>query len=291
MGNNENSGVTLLGRSLPAKGLQPRVVLGLLLGGSLAGIWLTHVTDSLRSRIVTWLLVVSIGLLVGGLYWRVALFDRKAFENLEDCRYVLNRWERIEAFAVWGAILSGIAYLTLDTSNDPFGTGGLSLGTGLVFASAIWIGIRRHTAASTRWKTALRSSLLLVTFTSLGSFAWLETGSTLIDWIVRLGHVGAFSLWIGGAIWHNFVVLPTLRTRPDAANPVKTQARKFRRHLPAVIAFLVVTGIYQTDRLIGLSPPALLDSFIGRLIVVKLFVLAVLTGLVIVTTNEGPNQG
>jgi uncharacterized membrane protein len=62
---------------------------------------------------------------------------------------------------------------------------------------------------------------------------------------------------------------------------VKSQAQKFRRHLPVVIVILVVSGVYQTDRLIGLSFLALFESLIGQLIVLKLFVLTVLTGLVI----------
>lgn len=282
MEENENGEVSRLGRSSLTKGLQPRIVLGLLLGGSLTGIWVTHVADTLENRIVTWLLVVSVGLLVGGLYWRVALFDRSTFNDLEHCRYVQNRWERIEAVAVWGTILSGGAYLTRSMSNDLFGIIDLALAIALICALAIWIGIRWYTDESTRRRTVLRSSLLLVAFGSLGSFAWLETSTSLVNWIVRLGHVGAFSLWIGGAVWHNFVVLPTMRTHPGAASPVKSQARKFRRHLPIIIVLLVVSGAYQTDRLIGLSAPAFFESIIGHLIILKLFVLAVLTGLVII---------
>lgn len=66
MEENENGEVSRLGRSPLTKGLQPRIVLGLLLGGSLAGIWVTHVANTLEDRIVTWLLVVSVGFLVGG---------------------------------------------------------------------------------------------------------------------------------------------------------------------------------------------------------------------------------
>ncbi|WP_435065745.1 hypothetical protein [Halobaculum sp. EA56] len=281
MEENENGEVSRFGRSPFTKGLQPRVVLGLLFGGSLAGIWVTHIADTLENRIVTWLLVVSVGVLVGGLYWRVALFDRSTFNNLEYCRYVQNRWERIEAVAVWGAILSGTAYVTFSMSNDPFGIVDLALAIALICALAIWGGIRWYTDGSTRRRTVLRASLLLVAFGSLGSFAWLETGTSPFNWIVRLGHVGAFSLWIGGAVWHNFVVLPTIRTRPGTASPVKSQAQKFRRHLPIIIVLLAVSGAYQTDRLIGLSAPALLQSLLGHLIILKLLILVVLTGLVI----------
>jgi hypothetical protein len=280
MGDNETSG-KLPGRQLTARGLQPRVVLGLLLGGSLAGIWITHVGSPPRSRIVTWVFVVSLGVLVGGLYWRIALFDGGAFEDAEHSQYVRDRWERIEAGAVWGAVLSGIASLALGTWINPIGIGTLVLGTGLACALALWIGLRWDTDAPARRKTGLRASLLLVTLVSLGGFAWLETGTSPLDWIIRVGHVGAFSLWIGGATWHNFVVLPTMRTRPNAVTTVKSQARGFRRHLPGVIALLVVTGAYQTDRLVGFSAAVILDSWIGHFVAFKLFVLTVLTGLVV----------
>lgn len=282
MEESKDNRASLLGRDLPAKGIQPRVVLGLLLGGSLAGVWVTHVVNSLTSRIVTWLFVVSVGLLVGGLYWRIVFFDRNTFENLRYCRYVQNRWARLEAIAVWGTGFSGVAYLIFDMSNDSLGVGGGLLGTGLVCAAVVWLGIWWFPEEdSVYWMTALRASLLLIAFISLGAFAWLETGTTFLDWMMRLGHLGAFSLWIGGAFWHNFAVLPTVRTRPDAATSVKSQAQKFRRHLPVVIVILVVSGVYQTDRLIGLSFLALFESLIGQLIVLKLFILTVLTGLVI----------
>jgi hypothetical protein len=269
---NENGG-TLPGNRGSARGLQPRVVLGLLLGGSLAGIWIAHVGSHLRSRIVTWVFVVSLGVLVGGLYWRIALFDGDAFEDDAHCQYVRDRWERIEAGAVWGAVLSGIASLGFGMGNDPSGIGTLVHGSGLACASALWIGLRWYTDTSIRRKLELRSGLLFVALVSVGGFAWLETGTSFLDWIVQVAHVGAFSLWIGGATWHNFVVLPTMRTRPNAAKSVKSQARSFRRYLPAVIVLLVVTGLYQTDRLVGFTSPTLLGSWVGHLIVFKLFVL------------------
>jgi len=242
----------------------------------------SHVADSLTGRIVTWLFVVSVDLLVGGLYWRVVFFDRNTFENLRHRRYVQNRWARFEAIAAWGTGCSGVAYLIFDMSNDSLGVGGGLLGTGLVCAAVVWLGIWWFPEEdSVNWMTARRASLLLIAFISLGAFAWLETGTTFLDWMMRLGHLGAFSLWIGGAFWHNFAVLPTVRTRPNAATSVKSQAQKFRRHLPVAIVFLVASGVYQTDRLIGLSFLVLFESPIGQLIVLKLFVLTVLTGLVI----------
>lgn len=281
MGENGDS-VSLMEGDLPTKGLQPRVVLGLLSVASLAGVWVSPVAHSVWSRIVTWLVAVTIGIIVGGLYWRVVLFDPDVFEDVGNRRYVRNRWQRLESVTVRGFVLSGVAYLLLGGDGGPSGIGGVALGTGLVLAPVLHVGIERCDDDVFRRTAALRSGLLLVVLVSLGGFAWLETGTDLLDWAVRLGHVGAFSLWVGGAIWHNFVVVPTIRARPDAANAVRSQARTFRRHLPVVVVLLALTGIYQTDRITGLSVPTLLSSRIGHLVALKLFVLTVLTGLVIV---------
>lgn len=282
MGETENAGTSLLNRARSARGLQPRVVLGLLLAGSLVGTWVTHAADPHSSRIVTWTLAVSMGVLTGGLYWRLMIFDEDSFDHTEHSKHVRDRWNSLETISVWGTILSGIAYLALGVSNQPLSIGAVVLGIALVYVLGLRSGIRWFTDEdSTRRRPALRYGLLVVGLVPLGAFAWLETGTTLLDWLVRGGHLAAFSLWTGGAVWHNFILLPTMRTHPDATDPLKVQARTFRRHLPGVIALLAVTGGYQTDRLIGLSPSALFDSFVGRLVGFKLLVLTVLTLMVV----------
>ncbi|ACV49371.1 hypothetical protein Hmuk_3272 (plasmid) [Halomicrobium mukohataei DSM 12286] len=277
---NERDGPTVLGRAVPMRALRPRLVLGLLLGGSFAGVWLTHAGDPLRVRTLFWLLVVTAGLLGGGLYWRLVIFDQSRFEASGDRRYVRRRWRRLETVAVVGSALAGTTAVVTATAGPSFGT--RLLGTGLVAGLLPWFGVRYVGADSALTRT-LRSVLLGTVLVSLGSFAWIETNTTVLDWAIRAGHLGAFSLWIGGAGWHNFVVLPTVRSRPDAGDALRSQARAFRRHLPAVIALVFLTGLYQTDRLLGLAPSAVLGSRLGHLVGFKLLVLTTLTAMVAAT--------
>ncbi|WP_336330242.1 hypothetical protein [Haloarcula sp. CGMCC 1.2071] len=280
-GEGENRAISLLGRTVPVQVLKPRLVLGLLLTGSLAGIWVANLAAPVLVRGIRWVTLATLGVLVGGTYWRLALFDRSEFADDDTYRTVTHRWQRIETLAVVGFVLSGTVHLGLGARDGQFGTGRVALGLGVISAPVLWVGIRRIADGSpTRRAVSVRSTLLLASLVSLAGFAWVETGTTLVDWGVRLAHVGAFSLWLGGAIWHNFVVLPTVRSRPDAGEALKPQAHAFRRHLPVVLPVVFVTGVYQTAGLIGLSAPALLASPVGHLVAVKLLVLAVLTAMV-----------
>ncbi|MFB6202003.1 MAG: hypothetical protein ABEI98_08325 [Halorhabdus sp.] len=274
-------------KSVPVKAIQPRAVLGLLLVSSFIGVWIAHLGQSVLIRLITWSVVVAIGLLAGGLYWRLVLFDPAAFEDDAESRYVRTRWRRLEAISVWGLSLAGLVYLTVGTSEKLPGPGGVAFASGVVFAPLLWFTVHRHAVGdSSRRKMLLRSGLFVVVLVSLSGFARIETGPNPLDWLVRLGHLGSFALWLGGAGWHNFVVLPTVRAHPGAKRALKSQARTFRRHLPVVIVVLLVTGAYQSDRLVGLSVSALLGSPVGHLIGVKISVLLVLIGLVVATLKR-----
>ncbi|WP_135365065.1 hypothetical protein [Halosimplex halophilum] len=280
--------ISLLGRDVQVRRVRPRVVLALLLGASLAGVWLSNLGASVPARAVTWATVVAVGALAGGLYWRVALFDPEAFDESTDRRAVERRWARVEAVAVWAFALSGAGYLVLDQRGGAAGFAAVALGVGCVSVPVLWFARRRATAERSRRRArALRSLALLAVAVALGALAWIETGTTAIAWAVRLGHLGAVSLWLGGAVWHNFVVLPTVRASPGLGPVLKAQARRFRRHLPAVVPVVLATGAYQTDRLLGLSVPALLGSRIGHLVAFKVAVLTVLTGLVVASVRRG----
>lgn len=271
------------------RGLQPRVVLVLLLGAALGGAWLTHLGEPPAARLLSWTTAVTTGALAGGAYWRLALFDADAFDRAEHRRAVRQRWRRLETALVWAAALSGVAYLLAGTTNPAPAFGRPALAAGTLASLACWYSHRRLGDARTGNRSrALRTGIFAGTLAAVAGFAWLETATTALDWGVRLGHLAALALWLGGAVWHNFVVLPTVRARPDAAVAVKSQAQAFRRHLPVVIAALLATGGYQTGRLVGYSVNALTGTTVGHLISGKLLVLAVLTGLVAVNVRKSP---
>lgn len=282
IGRNEADEISLFGRTVPAKGLQPRIVLGLLLAGSFVGIWLARIGHPPLVRIISWSIIVTNGLLVGGLYWRLVLFDSAAFDDANNSWYVRNRWNQLETVSAWVFALAGLASLSLGVVNAPFQIGEVALGIGFVCVPLLWLGLRRGAVdIPSSQKRTVRSALFVFALVSLAGFAWIETRTGPVDWLVRLTHVGMFSLWIGGAAWHNFVVLSTMRSRPEAAKTLKSQARRFRRHLPVVITLIFVTGVYQTVELVGLSVSTLLSSPVGHLIGFKLLLVVVLTSLVI----------
>lgn len=272
------------------KGLQPRLVFGLLLSASFAGVWLSHLGAGPLLRGAWWFVVVSLGTLVGGLYWRVALFETSAFEEASARQWVENRWSTLEGIGVWSFVL-GVAVVLGTTGLDlSLDIGVVVLLAGVVLSPALRFVIRRSEVAGVSGRTRrLRTLLFGLLVASLGAFAWLETGTDIVDWAVRFGHVCAFALWVGGALWHNALVLPALRSG-RATDALKGQARRFRRHLLVLIPLVLLTGVYQTVQLIGVSPSLLVDSSLGQLIGVKLLVLVALTGLVIVNVRRAASK-
>jgi len=258
-------------------GVLPRVVLALLLGGSFAGVWLAHWGDPPLYRAFRWLAALSGGVLGGGLYWRLACFDGDALGD-DGGPTVRRRWRRLEAAAAVALGLWGVAALATGVVAFGDGPGSLTLAVGSLLSLPLWVGVATTDGDGRR----VRYVLLLAALVSLVGVAWLETGGAPVPWLVRIAHLGAFALWIGGATWHNGVVLPTMRSHPAAAGALKGQARRFRRHLPVVIPVLLVTGGYQALGLVGPSPSSLLGSTIGHLIGFKLLVVTVLTALVAV---------
>jgi len=271
----------------PGRGLQPRIVLGLLLAASFAGIWVTHWAAPLGDRIVAWLFVVSLGLLAGGWYWRVVLFDETAVGDEADRAFVRDRWRRVETVTVVAVTIAGAAYLASLVDGPGPGIGRVAVAAGVGATPVLWL-LGRWSPVSEHGRRAarVRVLILLVAVGTLAGFAWVETGTTAADWAVRTGHVAAFSLWFGGAVWHNAVVLPAIRSRPGAREALKAQARRFRGHLPVVVPLLFLTGLYQVDRLLGLAVESLLGSSIGHLVGLKVLVLALLTGLVVAAVRR-----
>lgn len=274
--------LTVGGQRLSAKDVKPRLVYGLLLGASLAGVWVTHWGDSYPVRFLWWAIVVIAGLLVGGLYWRLVLFEADAFDDGDASQVVENRWRRIETAAVWALPLCGLVGYGLGELNPASGLGATALTVGLLCPPLVRSGLGTALAHRSSGRASGHSvALFAVSLVALAGFAWMETGASITDWIVRFAHVTAFGLWVGGATWHNFVILPTRRARPPVADTLKSQAKRFRRHLPVAVVVILATGLYQVTGLFGMTVAPLVGTVIGRLVVLKIAVLVVLTGLVV----------
>lgn len=280
------------GLDVSLKGLQPRIVFALLLVGSAAGIWLSRWGSPFVTRWFWWLIVVSLGTLCGGLYWRLVLFDASDFEHDDTTRAVSERWRHVEAFAVLALLIGGVGSVVTGAAGRPIDPGEVAVGFGVAFSPFLWVVLGRYSGGErSQTPTYVRWLFFATVLGSLAGFVWTETGGHPFEWAVRFGHVGSFALWIGGASWHNFVVLPTLRAHPDAADEIKAGARRFRRHLPVVIAVFLATGVYQAVRLLGYSASVLVGTAAGRLVAVKFAVLALLTGLVAINLRRARKRG
>jgi len=188
---------------------------------------------------------------------------------------------------VLGFLLGSVGSVATGAVGRPLNIGEVGIGVGVALVPLLWIVIGRYSGNEyTETATYIRWLFFAVVLGSLAGFTWTETGGRPIEWAIRAGHVGSFALWIGGASWHNFIVLPMVHARPEAATQIKAGARRFRQHLPIVIVVFFATGVYQAVRLLGYSASALISTPAGRLVAVKFVVLAVLTGLVAVNLRR-----
>ena len=274
-------------RRLVSGPLKPRVVMLLLLAGSLGGVWVAHARDPIPVRLAWWGVLVLLGVLAGGQYWRLRLFDRAAFESRADAASVLARWRQVERLASVSlavlAIASVVAGVPPARVSPAWAVFGIAIVSPALFQLSSVIAARDRTAGL---DMAARYACFASVLLGLVTLAWLETGSGPVAWLVRVGHLGAVSLWLGGATWHNTVMAPTIQREPALAAPLMGQARRFRRHLPAVILVVFATGAHQTVGLFGASLDSLLTTPLGRLVSGKLLVLAVLAGLVVASLQR-----
>jgi putative copper resistance protein D len=95
---------------------------------------------------------------------------------------------------------------------------------------------------------------------------------------VRALHLVAVGAWIGGAVWHNTVVVPALGS--DSQTGVKPTIRRFRRVVPLFTAVVLLTGLHQATTWLGTTLAPYLNTQVGLTVVAKLVALGVLVALV-----------
>jgi copper transport protein len=150
----------------------------------------------------------------------------------------------------------------------------LAVGLAVLFNRRMLPDSLRHPA---RWwaLSLLPAGMLLAT--SLGSHsASLRSWSalaTVVDWV----HLCAVSVWVGGLVFLGLAFLPALRPLggPARTRLLSALVPRFSTVAAAGVAVIIVTGLYQTIRLLdGWS--ALRDLTWGRALVVKLVLVAIL---------------
>jgi copper transport protein len=149
----------------------------------------------------------------------------------------------------------------------------------LVVAGVLLVIARRRMLRPVEWwgVAALVAGMLLATSLGSHSAAISNTGfPTFVDWI----HLGATAVWIGGLIFLLLAFLPALR---PLAGPARTRllaflVPRFSSIALVSVAVIVVTGAYQTWRLIG-GWSAFTELDWGRALLVKLGLVVVLVAL------------
>jgi uncharacterized membrane protein len=258
----------------------PKIALAVILVASLVGTWVTTTlsgTSNLTLAVATWTYLVALGVLTGGLVWK-HLFVRPVnlgAESADYCAEMYNRFDRIAAVAIAVFVTSGTAvfweYL------EAFGqtTGVL----GYAALVTVWTGFavittRRNTTVERQFRSgvglaALALALAVVIATAIAEVAMRGLDPVAVG--VRLLHLLAFAVWIGGAVWNIFVAVPTGQKRPTVrvVQAAGEQLERFRWAVRFIIPTLFLTGLYQAVDGLGTNVSVYLGSSVGLAVLAK----------------------
>jgi len=259
----------------------PKVALTVILAASLVGTW---VTTTLNGRggvsltLAKWAYFVALGMLTGGFAWK-HLFVRPADLGsgaADYCAEMYARFDRIVLGAVAVGTIGGVAVVKqyLATFNRPI----LVAGYGMVVAG--WLvsaalaarrsGTVDHQFRSRAGLVVLGGALLVVVTTAVAEAGMRGFGPVAAG--VRVLHLLAFAIWLGGAVWNIFVAVPTGQRRPTVpvVRAAGEQLERFRWAVRFIIPTLLVTGLYQAADGLGTSVAWYLSSAVGMAVLVKI---------------------
>jgi hypothetical protein len=257
----------------------PRVAFTLITVASLAGAVFTGYGMGLSAveLPIRWLALWTTALAGGLLVWRL-LYLRAVEPGLDPetvdalNHTALSRADRvgralapIAALGAPGAIVSG--YLDGQRALQ------WSLAAGaLVLAALLAAGIRRGSTAA---------AALVVCALLLVGWAYGDAGA---GWRggVRLLHLTAFTLWLGGALWNIAVAMPAGRAHPtvDAVLAGARQLDRFRWVVRFALPTIIVTGLIMAGAYRAL-PAQWWLHFPGALIPLKVLMIVALIGVFI----------
>lgn len=271
----------------------PKVALTVIAISSFAGTWLTmstHGAGAWLPVLSRWLHLVAFGLLAGGYMWK-GLFTQPAHRPDQAAyvaAYVTAEFARFRRLA-WAAL--GVYFLSGLLDLVRFSRMGVGWPVWVEAALLVSIVMVALHEVYTRWpdnpfgersEAGLLLGLLLLDALFQAAFdVTLSQGGAWWPLLVRWVHLAAFGLWIGGAVWNIFIAVPA--ARQTIAIPVVVaagrQLERFRVAVRLILPALIVTGLIQAYRYVGLSLGALLYSPIGQLILVKIGLVIVLIGV------------
>lgn len=278
--------------------LLPKVAMVLISAASLAGVYLTmHFHGgAFPDAFVRWVHLWAVATLAGGMMWWLFFVrppaERDAMESVAAFALEQARRFRIAAGIALGLVLVTSPHLTRFarwTEDGTLAHGFLlvSIGSlaGMVAAAAFVLGTApkaEHAFRKGRIGVAFTLTLAYIAATALLD-AELTFPSWRWAWVLRVLHLAAFSLWLGGAIWNIFIAGPAALANLSltVVTSAAAQLERFRWVVRVILPTLIVTGLAQALPYTGWSASSLLTTPIGRLITLKLALVVGLIGVFI----------
>lgn len=279
-----------LGEGLFNRYLLPRVALAVIAIGSLVGVYLTMSTHGAPPAwaLVRWLHLIALGTLAGGAMWW-GFFQRRpdlTGDLLPASRFAVAQQQRFRVIggaALLAALLTAPYLIWFGRWAAQAGLQTLWIASGVTLAAALgltgwllWQPPTQERAFATRRVRLAWGALTLTLALSALLDAQLTFPNQVTAWLLRPIHLVAFGLWFGGAVWNIFIAVPA--ARDSLALPViiaaAEQLERFRYAVRVILPTLLITGLLQALPYTGLSLYPLFASHFGRLILLKLGLIA-----------------
>lgn len=245
----------------------PRAAFTLITLASLGGAYFTGTGLGLTglALAIRWLTLWSVGLAGGFVVWRLFYVRRSEKEVEQSFVDGLNK-DLLHRAAQVGRVVAVVVALgaaaPLATSYLSFRPGmqALLIGAALVLAASLALGIDQQQWA---WIALASSAVLLV------GWAYADAGADWHGWI-RMAHLIAFSLWLGGALWNIFVAMLVGRQHADVDSVIvgARQLDRFRWVVRFSLPTIIVTGLIMANAY-RIFPMSWWTSFPGILIPLK----------------------
>lgn len=259
----------------------PKLALGIILAASLVGTTITvRLTGqwSLSHTIFKWAYFIALGVLMGGLVWKHGFVRPHDFDTdaVQYCRRMYNRFDRI-AIGVISILIPTSLYVLYQyqtAGGDSFLVGSLAVLLTLCIGITSYR-IRQTKAVDDQFRSIGGIGSLILAVAAVVLTAILEVGFQPIEPItigIRILHLIAFALWLGGAVWNIFVAVPAGQAYPttDVIHAAGQQLERFRWIVRIIIPILIITGIHQAIDIFGYQIHIYLNSLIGLAVLTKL---------------------
>ena len=265
----------------------PKVALAIILVASLVGAWVTTALSGgtgITLAIARWAYFVALGVLTGGLVWKHA-FVRPADLGTgaaDYCAAMYHRFDRIAALAIL-ALLAG-APLVVGRYLAAFGRTPGTLAYGLLVLGLVTIvaaNSRRRGDVTAQFRSTAGVAALALAVAVVVATAVAEVSLRGFDpaaAAVRVLHLLAVAVWLGGAVWNIFVAVPTGQERATVpvVQAAGEQLERFRWAVRGIIPTLLLTGLFQAVDGLGTTLATYLGSTVGLAVLAKLGFVGVL---------------